>query len=213
MVNCWYLKEDGTCSNSCLLRCPPTGQACENGQLAQFVSSIGRYQNFTMGMKRGLIKILKMYIIVMICYFVVVRLTSFFFGEQKNGGPNHPDPHNVLKEVPEVMPDPIPTERQTRHKEVNIMVEIAKPLPKKSRKKEQKKMDTPPKKELTKKRSWKKKIAFRRKNFGSLEEWDPNPEMKKVLLWTGYGPQQEGMLLWKRVFKSIGLSISSLFSS
>ena len=54
------------------------------------------------------------------------------------------------------------------------------------------------------KKSWKKKIAFRRKNFGALEEWDSDPEMKKILLWTGYGPQQEGMLLWKRVFNSIG---------
>ena len=96
----------------------------------------------------------------MICYFVVIRLISFFFGEQKNNEPKHPDPHNVLKEVPEVKKDSIPTKRQTQKKEVNItqMVEIAKPLPKKPRKNEQKKMDTPPKKELTKKRSWRKKI-------------------------------------------------------
>ena len=56
-----------------------------------------------------------------------------------------------------------------------------------------------------KKGGWKRKISFRRKNFGRLEEWDSNPDMKRILLWTGYGPQQEGMLLWKRVFKSIGL--------
>ena len=55
-----------------------------------------------------------------------------------------------------------------------------------------------------KKRGWGKKIQFRRKNFGSLDEWDPEPEMKRVLLWTGYGPLQEGMLLWKRVLSDIG---------
>ena len=55
-----------------------------------------------------------------------------------------------------------------------------------------------------KKRGWGKKIQFRRKNFGSLDEWDPDPEMKRVLLWTGYGPLQEGMLLWKRVLSDIG---------
>ena len=55
-----------------------------------------------------------------------------------------------------------------------------------------------------KKRGWGKKIQFRRKNFGSLDAWDPEPEMKRVLLWTGYGPLQEGMLLWKRVLSDIG---------
>ena len=48
-----------------------------------------------------------------------------------------------------------------------------------------------------------KKIPFRRKNFGPLE-WNSSPDYKKVLLWTGYGPLQEGMLLWRRVLSDIG---------
>ena len=51
---------------------------------------------------------------------------------------------------------------------------------------------------------WRKKIALRKKNFGRLEEWSSDSEMKKVLLWTGYGPLQEGMQLWGRVFSDIG---------
>ena len=58
-----------------------------------------------------------------------------------------------------------------------------------------------------KKRGWGKKVQFRRKNFGSLDEWDLDPEMKRVLLWTGYGPLQEGMLLWKRVLSDIGIML------
>lgn len=54
-----------------------------------------------------------------------------------------------------------------------------------------------------KRKVWKRKINFRRKNFGNLEEWDPDPQMKKVLLWTGYGPLQEGDQLWGRVFKAL----------
>ena len=52
---------------------------------------------------------------------------------------------------------------------------------------------------------WNKSIHQRRKDFGSLEEWRSEPDMKKVLLWTGYGPLQEGMLLWKRVLSDIGI--------
>ena len=55
-----------------------------------------------------------------------------------------------------------------------------------------------------KRHSWRKKIAMRKKNFGSLEEWSSEAGMKKVLLWTGYGPLQEGMQLWGRVFSDIG---------
>ena len=51
---------------------------------------------------------------------------------------------------------------------------------------------------------WRKKIALRKKNFGRLEEWSSDREVKKVLLWTGYGPLQEGMQLWRRVFSDIG---------
>jgi hypothetical protein len=69
-----------------------------------------------------------------------------------------------------------------------------------------------------------RKINFRRKDFGSLDEWDPDPQMKKVLqpglgrdtvtapqvlLWTGYGPQQEGNQLWARVFSALASSPSS----
>ena len=51
---------------------------------------------------------------------------------------------------------------------------------------------------------WNKIIHQRRKDFGSLENWSSEPDMKKVLLWTGYGPLQEGMLLWRRVLSDIG---------
>ena len=51
---------------------------------------------------------------------------------------------------------------------------------------------------------WKKKISMRKKNFGSLEEWSSERGMKKVLLWTGYGPLQEGRQLWRRVLSDIG---------
>ena len=51
---------------------------------------------------------------------------------------------------------------------------------------------------------WKKKIGMRKKNFGSLEEWSSEAGMKKVLLWTGYGPLQEGRQLWGRVPSDIG---------
>ena len=47
-----------------------------------------------------------------------------------------------------------------------------------------------------------KKIPFRRKNFGSLN-WTERADHKKVLLWTGYGPLQEGMMLWRRVLNDI----------
>ena len=57
-------------------------------------------------------------------------------------------------------------------------------------------------------RSWRKKIGLRKKNFGRLEEWSSDREMKKVLLWTGYGPLQEGMQLWGRVFSDIGREAS-----
>ena len=53
-------------------------------------------------------------------------------------------------------------------------------------------------------RGWNKIIHQRRKDFGSLEKWSSEPDMKKVLLWTGYGPLQEGMLLWRRVLSDIG---------
>ena len=53
-----------------------------------------------------------------------------------------------------------------------------------------------------------RKIALRKKNFGRLEEWSSDREAKKVLLWTGYGPLQEGMQLWGRVFSDIGRTSS-----
>ena len=55
---------------------------------------------------------------------------------------------------------------------------------------------------------WRKKIALRKKNFGRLEEWSSDRDMKKVLLWTGYGPLQEGMQLWRRVFSDIGRTLN-----
>ena len=58
-----------------------------------------------------------------------------------------------------------------------------------------------------KKRGWNKIIQPRRKDFGSLEKWNMKPGMKKVLLWTGYGPLQEGMMLWRRVLSDIGKSM------
>ena len=58
-----------------------------------------------------------------------------------------------------------------------------------------------------KKRGWNKIIQPRRKDFGSLEKWNMKPGMKKVLLWTGYGPLQEGMMLWRRVLADIGNSM------
>ena len=52
-----------------------------------------------------------------------------------------------------------------------------------------------------------RRIKFRKKNFGSFDSWekekDTGTEMKKVLLWTGYGPLQEGMMLWGRVLSDI----------
>ena len=50
-----------------------------------------------------------------------------------------------------------------------------------------------------------RRIKFRKKNFGSFDSWerDTHTEMKKVLLWTGYGPLQEGMMLWGRVLSDI----------
>ena len=50
-----------------------------------------------------------------------------------------------------------------------------------------------------------RRIKFRKKNFGSFDSWerDTETEMKKVLLWTGYGPLQEGMMLWGRVLSDI----------
>ena len=46
-------------------------------------------------------------------------------------------------------------------------------------------------------------IKFRQKNFGNFDSWESDPGMKKVLLWTGYGPLQEGMMLWGRVLSDI----------
>ena len=54
---------------------------------------------------------------------------------------------------------------------------------------------------------WNKIIHQRRKDFGSLVKWSSEPDMKKVLLWTGYGPLQEGMLLWRRVLSHIGIML------
>ena len=48
-----------------------------------------------------------------------------------------------------------------------------------------------------------RRINFRKKNFGNFDSWEADPRMKKVLLWTGYGPLQEGMLLWGRVLDDI----------
>ena len=50
-----------------------------------------------------------------------------------------------------------------------------------------------------------RRIKFRKKNFGSFDSWekDTETEMKRVLLWTGYGPLQEGMMLWGRVLSDI----------
>ena len=48
-----------------------------------------------------------------------------------------------------------------------------------------------------------RRIQFRKKNFGNFDSWEIDPEMKKVLLWTGYGPLQEGMMLWGRVLSDI----------
>ena len=56
---------------------------------------------------------------------------------------------------------------------------------------------------------WSKIIHQRRKDFGSLEKWSSEPDMKKVLLWTGYGPLQEGMLLWRRVLSHIGIMVQN----
>ena len=39
---------------------------------------------------------------------------------------------------------------------------------------------TEKKRKRPKRKVWKRKINFRRKNFGNLEEWDPDPQMKKV---------------------------------
>ena len=48
-----------------------------------------------------------------------------------------------------------------------------------------------------------KRIKFRKKNFGNFDSWESDAQMKKVLLWTGYGPLQEGMMLWGRVLSDI----------
>ena len=48
-----------------------------------------------------------------------------------------------------------------------------------------------------------RRIKFRKKNFGNFDSWESDPQMKKVLLWTGYGPLQEGMMLWGRVLTDI----------
>ena len=67
--------------------------------------------------------------------------------------------------------------------------------------------DTYKKEKRKKKRGgWNKIIQPRRKDFGSLEKWNMKPGLKKVLLWTGYGPLQEGMMLWRRVLADIGNS-------
>ena len=63
-------------------------------------------------------------------------------------------------------------------------------------------------KNLTKQKKQKgkgRRIKFRKKNFGSFDSWekDNETEMKKVLLWTGYGPLQEGVMLWGRVLSDI----------
>ena len=48
-----------------------------------------------------------------------------------------------------------------------------------------------------------RRIKFRKKNFGNFDSWKSDPQMKRVLLWTGYGPLQEGMMLWGRVLTDI----------
>ena len=42
---------------------------------------------------------------------------------------------------------------------------------------------TEKKRKRPKRKVWKRKINFRRKSFGNLEEWDPDPQMKKVERW------------------------------
>ena len=42
------------------------------------------------------------------------------------------------------------------------------------------KYGTEKKRKRPKRKVWKRRINFRRKNFGNLDEWDPDPQMKKV---------------------------------
>ena len=153
----------------------------------------------------------------MICYFTVFKLVNFIFNRTKE---NMQFQQHLVK-LPIMV-----TKSKSEYAVVNktfvskntVSLNVTDKPKTESKKHSLKKLEKKVSKDekrlskdkdgLNKKKSWKKKIAFRRKNFGSLEEWDSNPEMKKILLWTGYGPQQEGMLLWKRVFNSIGINIT-----
>ena len=63
-----------------------------------------------------------------------------------------------------------------------------------------------PSKNLTQKKKAQHKgrrINLRKKNFGHFDSWESGDDKVKVLLWTGYGPLQEGMQLWGRVLSDI----------
>ena len=75
------------------------------------------------------------------------------------------------------------------------------------------KVEEVPKKSKRKSGWHPKKIQFRKKNFGDLSEFKSEAGFKKVLLWTGYGPLQEGMMLWNRVLNDIGQSLAKIIKT
>lgn len=154
-------------------------------------------------MLRVLKRIVKAYVVVMVCYFAVFKIINLMFDKEKENTHRARNKTNKPARISTVdikqfviKNETAKPKSQTKalvvNKPLNNSLKTIKPIGK-------------GKIDVNDKKTWKKKIAFRRKNFGRLEEWDSDPEMKKILLWTGYGPQQEGMLLWKRVFNSIGL--------
>jgi len=152
---------------------------------------------------RILKRILKIYVIVMVSYFTVFKIVNMVLNKEKT---NTQISQHITKNP--IINNKMKTEysdTSNQNEPPKLRSEIKGVVAQKTVKKSPPSVKPFVKEKFSNsdKKTWKKKIAFRRKNFGALEEWDSDPEMKKILLWTGYGPQQEGMLLWKRVFNSI----------
>ena len=162
-------------------------------------------------MMRVLKRVFKIYLILILCYFSVFKLISLIFHDLKENTHSEKQITKALniksslvfeQTTKQSVNKIVHTNIKSNHSNADKKELTITKFPKK--KTEEIKSLKKERSNINNKKSWKKKIAFRRKNFGRLEEWESDPEMKKILLWTGYGPQQEGMLLWKRVFNSIG---------
>ena len=134
-------------------------------------------------MSRVIVRLLKFVVFLILSHLILWRIVFLMVNIYKYSAPNHIQ-NDTVREAIRVIEQTVistdPPSLQHQNNTIKTKYQIKK-----------------------KRKARGKRIPFRRKDFGALE-WKSDSKYKKVLLWTGYGPLQEGMLLWRRVLSDIG---------